>query len=235
MLSIHHENHTSIVTSIIPFSDKDLFFLYSDGVTETENDEGEQFGEKRLTYLIKSSAHLTSSQIMNKVRNLVFHYSSSEGFADDVTCIALKIDNLESDFFRIEEIFSGVRESLSSIRSFVKKFLNDNFYNLEGDLIDSLVLAVNEAAANIVEHNYEKDPLLEGREILIEAGKNGAVCFFQLYYDGQDFEWTTFDVPELSEFKSGGYGLFLMREIMDSISYSTNIDGVQCLSLIKFL
>jgi|GEM_PF-2084959 len=222
-----------LITSIIPFSTNDLFFFYSDGVTETENEDGEQFGEKRLTYVIKNSAHLTSSQIMNKVRNLVFHYSSSEGFADDVTCIALKIGTLDEVFSRRECIFSGIRKSLSSIRKFVKDFLSDQFESLDGEVVNSLVLAVNEAAANIVEHNYEKDPKLEGHEIFIEAGKNDTVCFFKLYYDGLDFEWTTFDVPDLSKFKSGGYGLYLMREIMDSISYSTNIDGVHCLSLVK--
>ncbi|MDA3811303.1 MAG: SpoIIE family protein phosphatase, partial [Spirochaetaceae bacterium] len=224
-----------LISSIIPFERNDLFFFYSDGVTETANDEGELFGEKRLNYVINSSAHLTSSQIMNKVRNLVFHYSSAEGFADDVTCIAMKIGGIEQNFSRTETIFPGIRESLSDIRKYVTDFFHKNFKNLDDDLIHSIVLAVNEGAANIIEHNYEKHPERNGREILIETGYNSSVCFFKLFYDGEDFEWTIFEAPELNELKSGGYGLFLMKEIMDSISYSTNIYGVQCLSLLKYL
>jgi len=224
-----------LVSSTIPFENDDLFFFYSDGVTEAENEEGEQFGERRLNYVINSSAHLTSSQIMNKVRNLVFHYSSSEGFADDFTCIAMKIGNLTDKYHRTEAVFAGIRESIPEVRLFISAFLIENFPQITDDLVNSIVLAVNEAAANIIEHNYEKDPLLYGREILIEAGKNDFICFIRLYYDGEDFEWANFKAPHLSEFKSGGYGLFLMKEIMDSICYSTNINGVQCLTLVKYL
>ena len=224
-----------MVANIIPFDRNDLFFFYSDGVTETENEEGEQFGERRLNYILNNSAHLSSNQIMNKVRNLVFHYSSSEGFADDVTCIAMKIGDVLEKNHRVERIFRGTRESLKEVRTFIGSFLNEHCQNLIDEQKQALVLAVNEAAANIIEHNYEKKPELLGREILIEAGVSDSICFFQLYYDGEDFECTTFEAPQLNEFKSGGYGLFLMKEIMDSICYSTNIDGVQCLTLVKYL
>lgn len=224
-----------LIGSVVPFESNDLFFFYSDGVTEAENEEGEQFGERRLNYVLNNSAHLTSNQIISKIRNLVFHYSSSDGFADDVTCIAMKIGTLPKQYEIVENVFSGVRESLKDVRSFVTDFLNTNFPEMSEDLVHSIVLAVNEATANVVEHNYEKNEELYGREILIEAGRNDSICYFQLYYDGEDFEWTTFEAPHLSEFKSGGYGLFLMKEIMDSLCYSTNIDGVQCLSMIKYI
>ncbi|MBI9098029.1 MAG: SpoIIE family protein phosphatase [Spirochaetaceae bacterium] len=224
-----------MINSIIPFNSGDIFFFYSDGVTEAENSDGEQFGERRLNYVLNSSAHLTSSQIMNKVKNLVFHYSSSEGFADDLTCIAMKIGSVNQKSNIVEGIFSGKRESLQVIRTFVSGFLNENFQNTHKEIISSIVLAVNEAVANIIEHNYEKDSLLYGREILIEAGKNGKTCFLRLFYDGKDFDWTTFQAPHLKEMKAGGYGLYLMREIMDSICYSANLDGAQCLTLIKDL
>jgi len=224
-----------MINSIIPFSSKDLFFFYSDGVTEAENEEMEQFGEKRLNYVINSSAHLTSSQILNKVKNLVFHYSSSEGFADDMTCIAMKIGDIEDNEILVEGIFPGTRKTLQVIRTFTSGFLRTHFPSIDEEQKNSIILAVNEAVANIIEHNYEQDPQLDGREILIEAGMNGNACFFRLYYDGQDFDWSTVRAPDLSEMKSGGYGLLLMKEIMDSICYSKNIDGVQCLSLLKFL
>ncbi len=224
-----------MIVNTIPFASADLFFFYSDGVTETENDEGEQFGERRLNYVISNSFHLTSSQIMNKIRNLVFHYSGSDGFADDVTCIAMKIGQLEEDNSVVEAIFPGKRESLQVVRLFIMSFLSNNFSDINPDKKNEIVLALNEAVANVIEHNYEKDVLLEGREILIEAGFHDRTCFFRIYYDGEDFDWTTVQAPDLSEMKSGGYGLLLMREIMDSLCYSTNIDGVQCLTMVREL
>lgn len=222
-----------LVSSILPFESHDLFFFYSDGVTEAENDEGVQFGERRLKYVLNSSAHLTTSQILSKVRNLVFHYTSSEGFADDLTCIAMKIGNLPETYHRVSSVFAGIRESLGEVRTFMGEFLHENFKDIRDDLFHSLVLAVNEAVANIIEHNYEKNPKLIGREILMEIEKYDTSCYIQLYYDGEEFEWTTIKNPDLSDLKSGGYGLFLIREIMDSVCYGSNIDGVQRLTLVK--
>lgn len=222
-----------MIVNTIPFASEDLFFFYSDGVTETENDEGEQFGERRLIYVISNSFHLTSSQIMNKIRNLVFHYSGSEGFVDDVTCIAMKIGHLKEEDTIMDAIFPGKRESLQVIRLFIQTFISSNFPHIDHDDKNQIIIAINEAVANVIEHNYEKDSLLEGREIFIEAGFRDRTCFFRIYYDGDDFDWTRVRVPDLSEMKSGGYGLLLMREIMDSLCYSTNIDGVQCLTMVR--
>lgn len=64
------------------------------------------------------------------------------------------------------------------------------------DAGNEIIFAVNEAAANVIEYNYEKDPLLEGREVLIETGLNGKTCFFRIYCDGEDYEWTTIQAPD---------------------------------------
>lgn len=221
------------VTSIIPFNEGDLFFLYSDGIIEAENEEGEQFGEKRLTYVITNSRDLTSSQIINKIRNLIFHYSSSESFADDVTSIALKIGSLQSDIKPVDAVFEGKRESLQVLRTFVTAFLMDHCKNISSDLSDLIILAINEAFANVVEHNYEKFQDRKGREIYVEAESRGDYICFRLFWDGEDFEWSEVRAPDLSEMKGGGYGVSLMRSIMDSISYSSNINGVQQLCLVK--
>lgn len=221
------------IPSIIPFNHGDLFFLYSDGIIEAENEEGEQFGERRLTYVIKNSCELTSSQVIQKIRNLIFHYSSSEGFADDVTSIALKIEEGKDPHTVNGAVFEGKRESLQIVRTFVSAFLMERFKGLVSEVADLIVLAVNEAFANVVEHNYEKNPDHIGKEIYLEADNKGDYAYFRLYWDGDEFDWSTVKAPDLSEMKSGGYGVTFMKEIMDSISYSSNIDGVQQLCLVK--
>lgn len=221
------------ITSIIPVEEGDLFFFYSDGIIEAENEEGEQFGERRLTYLLKNSAELSSSQIINKVKNLIFHYSSSESYSDDVTCIAMKTSDFKREAVRTDAVIEGKRESLQIVRTFTTGFLRKEFSRISPDTCNSLILAVNEAVANIIEHTYEKDPELTGREILIEAGRKGDYCYFRFFWDGVEFDWSVIEAPELSEMKGGGYGVSLMKEIMDSVSYSSSIEGVQQLCLVK--
>ncbi|MBN1103403.1 MAG: SpoIIE family protein phosphatase [Deltaproteobacteria bacterium] len=75
----------------IPFKPGDFFFFYSDAVTEARNDRGELFEEERLVRCVGEHGHLSPRDLINKVLSAVVSFSQSEAFADDLTCIAVKI------------------------------------------------------------------------------------------------------------------------------------------------
>jgi sigma-B regulation protein RsbU (phosphoserine phosphatase) len=80
-----------------PFAVGDLFVFYSDGVTEAQNEAGEFFGVDRLVELIRANSRLTPEEVVDRVRRAVIAFSHAEAFADDVTCVAVKItDTRES-------------------------------------------------------------------------------------------------------------------------------------------
>ncbi len=64
----------------------DVLLLYTDGISEAMTDTGEQFSQKALADLFKSSAHLSSKDICNVIRD----YSECLTMDDDVTVMALK-------------------------------------------------------------------------------------------------------------------------------------------------
>jgi phosphoserine phosphatase RsbU/P len=74
-----------------PFEVGDIFFFYSDGVTEAQNEAGEFFGVDCLIELIQTHSGLTPGELIDKVRTAVVAFSHTEAFADDVTCVAVKI------------------------------------------------------------------------------------------------------------------------------------------------
>ena len=74
-----------------PFEVGDIFFFYSDGVTEAQNEAGEFFGVDCLIELIQTHSDLTPGELIDKVRAAVVAFSHTEAFADDVTCVAVKI------------------------------------------------------------------------------------------------------------------------------------------------
>ena len=74
-----------------PFEVGDIFFFYSDGVTEAQNEAGEFFGVDSLIELIKTNNGLTPEELIDKIRAAVVAFSHTEAFADDVTCVAVKI------------------------------------------------------------------------------------------------------------------------------------------------
>ena len=74
-----------------PFSSGDLFVFYSDGLTEAENAAGEQFGEERLTAAVETHGARTPQQLVDTIRQEIVDFTESEAFADDLTCVVVKV------------------------------------------------------------------------------------------------------------------------------------------------
>ena len=68
----------------------DALLLYSDGITEAENQLGEEFGEERLVALAPSLSARQPKEIIPKALEAVEDFSGSAGRADDTTLIALR-------------------------------------------------------------------------------------------------------------------------------------------------
>lgn len=77
----------------VPFEAGDVFFFYSDGVTEAQNEAGEFFREDRLIESIQANSELAPEELIERVRRAVVAFSHSEEFADDLTCVAMKIED----------------------------------------------------------------------------------------------------------------------------------------------
>lgn len=79
-----------------PFEPGDIFVFYSDGVTETENAAGEFFEEERLIEVLRRYGELEPEDLIDRVRRSVLEFSHSDRFADDLTCVAVKIEQWPS-------------------------------------------------------------------------------------------------------------------------------------------
>lgn len=101
-----------------------------------------------------------------------------------------------------------------------------------------IILAVDEAVTNIIEHAYEND--LEGEldiELILETD---ATRFEVIIRDsGKEFDPSKVDIPDVREhIRKGsrhGLGVFLIRQIMDEINYNF-VQGVRNeLQMIKYV
>lgn len=103
--------------------------------------------------------------------------------------------------------------------------------NLDQDIVDNVELAVSEACTNAIRHS--------------RAGNAEArmIVRFELYEDclvvevkdqGAGFDLEKVPPPNFKEHPDGGYGLFLMRTIMDQVCY-TRGNEYNTLSMKKFL
>lgn len=77
------------------FEPGDMFLFTSDGVTEAQNHDGEFFGAERILELTCRQGSLTPHELIEKVREAIIAHSGSATFADDLTCVAVRIEPME--------------------------------------------------------------------------------------------------------------------------------------------
>jgi len=130
-------------------------------------------------------------------------------------------------------VFPGRYESLSEIRDFVVEiakiagFQDFDLYAVE--------LAVDEACSNIIEHAYGEENVgdIELTCNLIDRGLE-----IILRDHGKPFNPAIVPEPnfglEIDELKPGGAGLFLMRKMMDEVTFDFSKGSGNVLTMIKY-
>jgi sigma-B regulation protein RsbU (phosphoserine phosphatase) len=69
----------------------DVLLAYTDGLTETFNAEGEEYGEERLCRVVLENSHLPASLIGEKILESVHRWRSSVPLHDDLTLVIMKM------------------------------------------------------------------------------------------------------------------------------------------------
>jgi serine phosphatase RsbU (regulator of sigma subunit) len=67
----------------------DLLVIYTDGVTEAPNSQGEEYGEARLAELIRKNSRLPVNELLAAIQTNVEEFSGSTQ-ADDITLIVAR-------------------------------------------------------------------------------------------------------------------------------------------------
>jgi sigma-B regulation protein RsbU (phosphoserine phosphatase) len=69
----------------------DILVTFTDGVTEVENPEGEEFGEGKIVDFIRANDTLPAQEIAGKLFQTIREFSQNKKFRDDFTLIILKV------------------------------------------------------------------------------------------------------------------------------------------------
>lgn len=86
-------------------------------------------------------------------------------------------------------------------------------------LVYSVQLAAHEVCTNIVNHAYGGSG--DGRIQIVVTLSFEELCLqIDLYDTGKPFDLDTIPPPDLDEVRIHGYGLFLIRHLMDTVIYT---------------
>ncbi len=67
-----------------------MLVLYTDGITEAENPQGEEFGQERFTKCLKEGFQLPARELIKFVRAELNRFTESEFLSDDGTLFIVK-------------------------------------------------------------------------------------------------------------------------------------------------
>lgn len=68
----------------------DVLLIYTDGISEAEDAQGEELGEKRLAQVVQAHIHESAEEIFEAVLVQAFQHMEGKGFRDDVTLVVIK-------------------------------------------------------------------------------------------------------------------------------------------------
>jgi sigma-B regulation protein RsbU (phosphoserine phosphatase) len=75
----------------IPLHAADVFVFCTDGIFEAANQEGQEFGSKRLCDVVNANRKGTAREIVDAIFDAVITFRGTEAQADDMTAVAVKI------------------------------------------------------------------------------------------------------------------------------------------------
>jgi anti-sigma regulatory factor (Ser/Thr protein kinase) len=215
----------------VPFEPGDLFLFYSDGITEARSSTGELFGPQRLEECVVSNGQLEPAPLAEAVRQNVAAFTGSGRLTDDLTNVAIRVEERQLPIARQElEIGSDLKQ-LRQVREFVRAFCR----NLPGppldeDSVAALELAVDEAASNIMEHAYHGR---EDQSIHVEAEAFPGRVEIQLHHFGNAFDPSTAPPPLFDGSRDSGFGVYIIAKSVDEVRYSRDERGRNCIALVK--
>ena len=119
------------------------------------------------------------------------------------------------------QIFKAEKKDLSSIRIFIKEYLNKT--DIEESLQYQIILAVGEAIMNIVQHAYKGGNSLKKIQVRIELTNN--IIIIELIDEGEKADPKKIKPRKLEEIRPGGLGTHFIKMVMDEVKWIEPDEG----------
>ncbi len=113
---------------------------------------------------------------------------------------------------------SASTNELERIRHFVADHARN--FGFGEDDVNDIILAVDEACTNIIKHAYEWKT---GKPIHVQLAMKNRELLVSIIDEGKPFDPDSYQVPtmqdQLTRRKRSGYGILLIRKLMDQVEY----------------
>jgi len=212
-------------------------FLYTDGLTEAENSEHAQFSEERILQVAHealAAGGQNPTQLVASMTKKVHAFVNGAEQSDDLTLLAVQYTKQQLDvrFERSITLRNDIKE-VPKLGEFMEYVCEAMGFDMATTM--QMNLAIEEAVVNVMNYAYPDGMV---GNVNIEAQANDVRLKFVISDNGKYFDPTTVAAVDTSlpaeERSIGGLGIFLVRQMMDSVNYE-RIGGFNVLTLRKKL
>lgn len=216
-------------------ADSSILFLYTDGINESENHDKELFSNERMVQSILRNYKADTQTIVEGLLNDVKDHAKDTPQSDDITVLCCRynspLHNEGKALFKVK--LKNEISELEQMNAFVDEI--GETLNLPTEEVFQIRLAMEEAVANVILYAYPKG---ESNVVELEAQLDADTLTIQIIDYGMEFDPTEAKEADTTlsseERPIGGLGIFLIRQIMDSVEYQ-RIDGRNILLITKKL
>ena len=127
---------------------------------------------------------------------------------------------MSSNPSKVEFNISATYSNLSSLEEPLQQFITRHIQHCDDQSQYDISLAMDEICTNIIDHAYGPNQIGE-IEISFSLCDNPYGMEIELTDTGRSFEFDSAVTPDLNKPQVRGYGLFLVNQLMDGVTYST--------------
>lgn len=109
--------------------------------------------------------------------------------------------------------------NISMVETFVEKIAQS--YKVNGEIYGNILISLTEAVNNAIIHGNQSD---ESKKVHVQLRKGADRLTFKITDEGKGFDHKKVPDPTSPEniMKCGGRGVFLMKQLADSVRFSNN-------------
>ena len=188
--------------------------LYTDGITEAENRDNKLYTDEHLIAKLNNVSDKSAEEIVKLITNDVAVFSGEAEQSDDITVLCIKYNKPLTHTI----VFNNDINDIGKLPEFLEKLAATT--SISDEISFKINLALEEAIVNVMQYAYP-----EGTKgvITLKATVSTTNIEFVLTDNGQEFDPTTIANADTSlsaeEREIGGLGIYLTRQIMDSVEY----------------
>ena len=201
----------------------DKVFQYSDGIPEAINSEKAPYGMKRLESVLAKNSEKAPSELLSLVKADVDAFVGDADQFDDITMLCIEF---KGNGRKAEISLTPDAESVETVAEFLDTTLEA--WEIPMKVVSKLQIVADEIYSNIVRYSQAKNAK-------VTAIQNGTVLSLRFEDDGKPYDPTTVAEPDITasaeEREIGGLGIFVVRNMMDSMDYKYK-DGHNVLTLL---